>query len=356
MLNVKANHFTLNELSLILRNFTCRRSVIEQSLFNYLDEKIALQMDNKKLSSPFIHRLCSSIEAIKPPREMPQLTERFLHFYLSRPYNTVTHIKNLHKLTTLCYNSNHKPPQDFMSLVSTSLVRDLDFLLGRHVLDICMFLVLFEALDKPTVEAVFSNEFMAKLDKEMNMNLSKNYPQQLRNILMLVNRAVVIDYPEYGVHWFHQNYCKERIKKFWPDKLVKNTPERTELKEEVHSVLCEMLGGWQYVKENSFSRYFNKIDYEVVLDVSGQPVNLYQDTPLPPGVVKYAVQCYDQSKFTQDTLRLIGPEVLESRQLETQGWRVVAVNPFSWNSLKMGEAKAKTEYLQTEMRATRSNL
>ena len=67
----------------------------------------------------------------------------------------------------------------------------------------------------------------------------------------------------------------------------------------MYNVLCEMLGGWQYVKENSFSQYFNKIDYEVVLDSSGQPVNLYQDTPLPAGVVKYAVQCYDQSKFTQ---------------------------------------------------------
>merc|ERR1719186_75586 len=178
MLNVKANHFTLNELSLILRNFTCRRSVIEQSLFNYLDEKIALQMDNKKLSSPFIHRLCSSIEAVKPPREMPQLIERFLHFHLSRPYNTATHIRNLHKVFKLCYNSNHKPPQEFMSLVSTSLVRDLDFLLGSHVLDICLFLVLFKALDKPTVEAVFSNEFMAKLDKEMDLNIIKD-PQSL---------------------------------------------------------------------------------------------------------------------------------------------------------------------------------
>jgi len=348
MLNEK--NLTLNDLSFVFRNFTCRRSVIEESFFDYLTDAIKLQMDSNKVSARFIRHLCSSIEALKPPREIPELTDRFLNFFISRP-DKMTHMKVLHKVIRLCYISNHQPPQKFLSILSSCLIRDLDALPGRHVLDTCMFLALFRALDKETVEAVFSNEFMAKLDKEMDMCGKKtNYPIKLRETLMFLNRAVVIDYPEYGVPWFHENFCKEHSP--W---LGKQAPDASQLRTEVYSVLCDMLGGWKFVKENSVSKYYNKVDFEVVLDQAGQPVNLYQDQPLPDGSVKYAVQCYDQSKFTQDTRRLCGHEVLESRQLEAQDWQVVRINPFSWNSLKMGEIKAKTEYLETEMRAVRSS-
>lgn len=199
---------TLNDLSFIFRNFTCRRSVIEESFFDYLTDQIKIQMDNNKISSRFIRHLCSSIEALKPPREIPELTDRFLNFFLSRP-EKMPHMKVLHKVIKLCYISNHQPPDSFISIVSSSLIRDLDALPGRHVLDTCMFLALFRALDKETVEAVFSNEFMAKLDKEMDMCGKKTiYPFKLRETLMFLNRAVVIDYPEFGVPWFHEHFCK----------------------------------------------------------------------------------------------------------------------------------------------------
>lgn len=35
------------------------------------------------------------------------------------------------------------------------------------------------------------------------------YPIKVRQVLMLLNRAVCIDYPEFDVPWFHTKYCEE---------------------------------------------------------------------------------------------------------------------------------------------------
>jgi hypothetical protein len=40
-----------------------------------------------------------------------------------------------------------------------------------------------------------------------------------------------------------------------------------------------MVGGWRYVKENSYSQYYNHIDFELAFDQQGNPVDMFASNP-----------------------------------------------------------------------------
>ena len=143
LLGRNAGKLTLNDLSFIFRNFTCRRSVIDETFFDYICSQVIEQMDNCEISARFIRHLCSSLVVLNPPRQMPDLMNKLFHFFVSRPDPTQTHMKILSHLLSLCYMSNHNPPPAFLSLVSVCLIRDLDAIHGMHVLDTAMTLCLF---------------------------------------------------------------------------------------------------------------------------------------------------------------------------------------------------------------------
>ena len=159
---------------------------------------------------------------------------------------------------------------------------------------------------------------------------------------------MVLKYPQYGVPWFHEKYCQENTRE-----LVSRQGDKADMfAKEVSDILQQVAGSWRFVREVSLSRYYNKVDFEVVLDREGRPVELYSEKGgEEEGGVRCAVQCYDQAQYTQDTRRLRGPPVLECRLLSSQGWKVVIVNPFDWNSLKLGDPAAKREHLLTQLRA-----
>merc|ERR1712083_297301 len=91
----------------------------------------------------------------------------------------------------------------------------------------------------------------------------------LRKQLMLLNRSVVLRYPEFGVPWFHSKYCAEN------EILLRQrlTQDNIAFKEQVSEQLAAILGGWRYYKENSFSKSYNHIDFEIHFDSRGNALS-----------------------------------------------------------------------------------
>jgi len=165
---------------------------------------------------------------------------------------------------------------------------------------------------------------------------------------MLLNRSLVVQFPSYGVPWFHENYCL--------DNLNNNTLiyiQNSSLKNEVYEELCSAVGGWVNVRTNSYSRYYNPIHMEVLLDQQGNPINLNAPTPVDADTVwkRIAVQVYDEIDYTQDTRRLGGELVHNNLQLMLQGWQVITINPFSWNSMYLSDSAARQQYLHDTVQA-----
>ena len=67
----------------------------------------------------------------------------------------------------------------------------------------------------------------------------------------------------------------------------------------MYDELCSVLGGWRFVRENSHSRYFNPVHFEVGFDEEGQQVDLHSSTDVPSRRV--AIQAYPDIGYTQDT-------------------------------------------------------
>ena len=162
---------------------------------------------------------------------------------------------------------------------------------------------------------------------------------------MSLNRAVVVRYPQYGVPWFHSRYCAENEMQL----RLRRSAESLAMKEEVAECLSSLLGGWRYFQENTFSEYYNTIDFEVHLTEEGSPVDLSVDRRPSGEVTKVAILVLPPNMFTVDTRSLAGYISANTEELKLQNWKVIEVNPYNWNSLQMGDEKAKKEYLKQKL-------
>jgi len=184
---------------------------------------------------------------------------------------------------------------------------------------------------------------MTKLDTEMQMeSVSLKYTRKIRHTLMELNRCMVLQYPEYNVPWFHQTYCNQNIKS------IAFTSD-TNLKQEVYECLCSALGSWKYVRMNSYSEYFNPVHFELGLDAQGNLVDQHSDQKNI--VKKIAIQVYDESNYFRDTKKLEGEYQNNNIQLGLQGWQVLTISPFSWNSMFLADNSAREHFLKESVRA-----
>merc|ERR1711953_972748 len=95
------------------------------------------------------------------------------------------------------------------------------------------------------------------------------------------------------------------------------------------------------------TQYANFIDFEVHY-ANGQPIDLTSASAVDnESVTKVAVQVLPVSMMTVDTRNLAGFLQSNNEELEIQGYRVVSVNPFTWNSLQLGNKISRTKYLKS---------
>lgn len=344
LIEKEGENANVKDLAYILKNFTMRNDFFDEELFNHVTDCLIQKVNQGNISIKMIGQISSALRNSRIKVENPKLIQCLIHFFLCRPDPSEIHIGHTSKLLKYCYETGYEPDQKFLHMVCQGLLRDVDSLFGLETMQLAHILCHYNSISKNLVTALFSNEFMAKLDSEMELTASrKQYLKQLRRSLMELNRSVTLRHPEIGVPWFHRKYCHENSKELTT---FRRSPEGKALKEEVSEELQALTGGWRFVREDTHSEYYNPIAFEIQYDERGQPVDLNTSKSNPRKVKKFAIQVLPISAFTADTKKLSGGMQSHTRELELQGWTVINVDPFSWNSLQMGEGKAKNQFLK----------
>ncbi len=310
--------------------------------YDFVKEKLIDHVNMGKVTPRSMSHLCGSLINRNRRRRIqsPDLLDCFVRFYLTRPDPTELHTEVIFHLLELCYDSGHVPDKRFLDLFCDSLIKDIDSLSGLLTISAAFMLCCYNNINEDLVTMIFSNEFMSRLDNEMDMSSTRShYPEMLRKALMVLNRAVVLRNPEYGVPWFHSKYENKDFLR------NPNCNEVTAHKEEVNEHLSSLLGGWRYFRENTFSKYYNSIDFEIQFDNWGSPIDL-SSTNTSKASSKVAVQVLPRFLMTEDTRNISGHIVSNNKELELQGWRVINIDPFVWNSMQMGDYETKNKFLK----------
>ena len=337
----------LVDIADLMRNYIYRNDFFNE-YFNFVKWKLIERINEGEVSTKTIGSLCTAVNNPRQKIETPELLRCLVRFYMTRPEPTELHIDSISRLLEICFDSGHVPDRAFLDLFCQLLIRDIDSIFGLRTLNLAFILCHYNAASKSLITAIFSNEFMTRLDNELALASDRrHYPKSLRRSLMSLNRAVVLRYPEYGVPWFHSRYCAENTMHL----RLRRSVESLAMKEEVAECLSSLLGGWRYLKENTFSQYYNTIDFEVHLTSNGSPVDLSVDRKPSVDVIRVAVLVLPPNKFTVDTRNLAGYLSVNTEELKLQNWKVIEVNPYSWNSMQMGDVNSKKEYLRQQLAA-----
>ncbi|XP_010772779.1 FAST kinase domain-containing protein 1, mitochondrial [Notothenia coriiceps] len=212
------------------------------------------------------------------------------------------------------------------------------------------------------VREIFSIEFLGKLDAELE-TLPDTVTMRTRLRLMELNRAVCLECPEYQVPWFHENYCQQFQKQ--------GKATASPMQQQIHKMLCEVLGGINCVRVAVVTPYFYTVDFECVLDKHLQPLpysgpstlkvsdrgkvhwgTSSEDTTrdvLTPGAQRVAVNFLDSKSFCKNSHHLRGDALMKKRHLEILGYLVVQVPHFEWNSMELSTPNAWKEYLKKNL-------
>jgi len=333
------------DLAYLMKNFSLRDEFFfDEDLHSFVTSSLIKKVEQGNISIRTVGQVSSALTNARIKVESPELIECLGNFFLSRPEPSEVHVGSMRKLMQYAYQVGNIPDRKFLDMVCQSLLRDIDSLYGVETLRLANILCAYNSISKSLVSALFSNEFMGRLDSEMEMSASrKYYLTHLRKTLMELNRSVVLRHPEFGVPWFHSKYCQENVKELTT---VRRSPEGNALKEEISEQLHALTGGWRFVKEDTHSEYYNPVAFEIQYDERGHPVDLNTKPNSLRKVKRFAIQVFPTNAFTLDTKKMAGMFMSNTRELELQGWHVINVDPFSWNSMQMGEGRAKKQYLE----------
>ena len=336
----------MKNLTKLVKSFSSRKELSEESHFNEIKGMAVTALRDHEMSTDRVNELAGTFFAREVNMTNAELMNAFEDYVLRRPEPKELHMMIIYRIFLTSSKNGHKLTEEFLDLVSSCLLRDMDYINCISTLRTALALCCLNHLSKGLARSVFSKEFMRKLDREVEMcGGSGAYPRKLRNSLMELNRAVVLRYPEYGVPWFHEKYCIENEAKLREsNKSV--TPESKVFRQEIYEELCAVLGGWRFVRENTVSQYSNFVDFEVAFDSSDQPIDLVSN-PSGKYTRKVAVQVVPVHMFTEDIQKIKMKAKNALEELELQGWSVVAPSPFLWNSMQMAEPSSKRRYLET---------
>ncbi|XP_027767330.1 FAST kinase domain-containing protein 1, mitochondrial isoform X2 [Empidonax traillii] len=212
------------------------------------------------------------------------------------------------------------------------------------------------------ITTIFNVSFLSKLDAQLKV-LPDTVKQSVCSCLMKLNRAICLECPEFHIPWFHEQYCQ---------RVSHNSMSRINpLRQHVHRMLTEILGGSQYSRVSVLTPYYYEIDFECVLDENKKPLSyMAQNIPLddvggihlrrdikdegkkalPPGAQRIALEFLDSRAFSKDYSRHLKGEVaVKKRHLEMLGYRVVQIPHFEWNSMVLSTKGEQLEYLRQQL-------
>ncbi|XP_062434121.1 FAST kinase domain-containing protein 1, mitochondrial isoform X1 [Rhea pennata] len=284
---------------------------------------------------------------------------------------TVQNIDKLHPLEIyfilyLFSILNYDPPanEEFFENCIQRLISNLSCFETHHLVLLGHVLAVVGYFPPVLIKMIFNVSFLSKLDAQLEV-LSDTSKQKVRSCLMKLNRAVCLECPEFHIPWFHERYCQQV--------LFKGSRRISSLRQHVHGMLAEILGGSHYTRISVLTPYYYEIDFECILDKNKRPlscmaqnillddlegIHLRHDkrdaerNALPPGAQRIALEFLDPKAFSKDSRHMKGETAVKKRHLEMLGYRVVQIPYFEWNSMVLSSKEAKLEYLKKHLYET----
>ncbi|NWS66615.1 FAKD1 protein, partial [Crotophaga sulcirostris] len=258
---------------------------------------------------------------------------------------------------------NYDPPasEELFETCIQHLTSNLSCFETHHLVLLGYALAVAGYFPSVLITKIFNVSFLSKLDTQLEV-LPDILKQRVRLRLMKLNRAVCLECPEFHIPWFHEHYCQ---------RVIHNSNRRVNpLRQHVHTMLTEILGGSHYARMSVLTPYYYEIDFECVLDENKNPLSyVAQNMPLddvkgihlrhyvkdegrkalPPGAQRIALEFLDSKAFSKDSRHLKGETAVKKRHLEMLGYRVVQIPHFEWNSMVLSTKGEQVEYLRRHL-------
>ncbi|NXE07427.1 FAKD1 protein, partial [Lophotis ruficrista] len=298
---------------------------------------------------------------IKTNRRCPSLLDRIASV-------TVENMDKIHPfeiyfIIFLFSALNYDPPanEKFFESCIQYLTSNLSCFETHHLVLLGHVLVVAGYFPPVLITKIFNVSFLSKLDAQLEV-LPHTLKQRVCLCLMKLNRAVCLECPEFHIPWFHEHYCQ---------RVFRNSNSRINpLRQRVHRMLTEILGGSHYARISVRTPYYYEIDFECVLDENKKPlsymaqnialedvegIHLRHDIKdegrkvLPPGAQRIALEFLNSKAFSKDSRHLKGEPAVKKRHLEMLGYRVVQIPHFEWNSMVLSKKGEQLEYLRRHL-------
>ncbi|NXI61207.1 FAKD1 protein, partial [Anseranas semipalmata] len=261
---------------------------------------------------------------------------------------------------------NYDPPpnEEFFESCIQHLTSNLSCFETHHLVLLGHVLAVAGYFPPALIKTIFNVSFLSKLDAQLEV-LPDTLKQRVRSRLMKLNRAVCLECPEFHIPWFHERYC-HRV-------FCKGRSRINPLRQHVHRMLAEILGGSHYARMSVLTPYCYEIDFECILDKNKKPLSymaqnvLLSDLEgihwrydikdegrkaLPPGAQRIALDFLDSKAFSKDSHHLKGELAVKKRHLEMLGYRVVQIPHFEWNSMVLSTKDEQLAYLRRHLYET----
>ncbi|KAM7096765.1 FAKD1 protein, partial [Ciconia maguari] len=258
---------------------------------------------------------------------------------------------------------NYDPPanEEFFESCIQHVTSNLSCFESHHLVLLGHVLAVAGYFPPDLIKRIFNVSFLSKLDAQLEV-LPDTLKQKVHLRLMKLNRAVCLECPEFHIPWFHERYCQ---------RVFCNSSSRINpLRQHVHRMLIEILGGSNYARISVLTPYYYEIDFECILDENRKPLSyMAQNIPLdyvegihlrhdikdegrkalPPGAQRIALEFLDSKAFSKDSHHLKGEHAVKKRHLEILGYRVVQIPHFEWNSMVLSTKGEQLEYLRKHL-------
>lgn len=275
---------------------------------------------NLELNSRAIREICHSLQTSKFAHDT--VCDQFFE-YIMKNSDIVTG-ETVEKVLTTCYNLSYFPDNlEALECCSKIIHRDFSLMNGLSIVQSLIALTFYKVVPHSLVTNVFQSDFIKKLEQEIQMAYRlETYPQRVMTLIMQLNRAICLDFPEYNIRWFQQNFIEAQMSK--------KPVIRSKFQEDIRQLLLKIVPSREYLAINQVTPYGYRIDFEIHIDnynkfLKPNP-DYYRSISFKPKTNKIAILLlgYD-STLINNVNRLKGDELLRMRHLEMMNYKVVHV-------------------------------
>lgn len=204
-------NISITEANIIMRGLLMRKSTNPSSsefFPNILNryEQIDFPITSRIIRDTTMNLGMARIKSTK-------LLEAFLSYLVAS--NEIITGDVTEKIIHTCFTLGHETEnKEALRLAGEIVERDFESMTGLAIVNCCLSLCSYGALSHQLMTKMFCIDFIKRLEDEIKMCYSKaTYPQKVLNKVMQLNRSVCLDYPEYSVPWFQQNYVEAQTTK-----------------------------------------------------------------------------------------------------------------------------------------------